>query len=406
MGSLRGLLAVTATLFLVSQSPGITIRFPSDSLIFGSKFTDQTVQILIDSVSTSDSLIGITFSLRCDTNKLRAIGIGKTGTISDGSQINDAEGRYDRGGYVVHVMTNGRDLIVGSGALITVVFQVLDDSAGVVPVSFDSLYTEIDIRKASGIGGVSQVVGTTVAGNFVFSPTADIRVDSTEITFTKDTFVSVPVYLNLVRGDGVKSMKVRFRSGSSNIVFAQVDTVGSLLGKYASTGGWWQDSLSDSGRTVTIEARRDTGPVKWEDSVLMLRLNYLVRGTASVTSTLFIDSLVLNGIVEPFKVSTHGGKFVAHYVPAVGVAERRMDVSQQATVFPNPANAIVTVKVPSRGGINKLEIFDDAGRIVLENSVLNGEQMTVATTELRTGIYLVRLRMETNSATASFLVKH
>jgi len=101
---------------------------------------------------------------------------------------------------------------------------------------------------------------------------------------------------------------------------------------------------------------------------------------------------------ELFKKNEHYGMFIL----GQGITGIDKPVSEQLSVYPNPANQNVTVTIPNnyRGSIT---LFDISGKIVLSQQV-NSNQVNLNVAGIQSGIYVVTLTTESNLALRSKLV--
>lgn len=408
MHTVRGIVC-GVLLLLTAEAWSITVRIPQDSLRIwnrgsGLKGSQIYVPILIDTLGPADSIGGFELKLVCDTGRLRASGINTSGTVCDGDQFVLRDGHYVPGGFVISVLGDGRGVITGSGILVQVVFQVLDDTAGFVRIGFDSLWTEFD--KFVG-PSIVKVKGTAVEGGITFLPVAEAAVRSDSVSYGQDTLIIVPVRLDSIHGDVIKSIGLRLHSDNANFVFADVDTAGTLVARIAREG-WWQSEIHDSGRTLTIQAERSTAVQALQDSAIVIQLKILVHGTASFHCALTWDSLVVRGFAERFVVGAHGGEYAVTYVPPVEVVQPTVVPNTDGfTLFPNPATAGALVNGVAAGEeIRAYRVFDIFGRSIAARGSEQHDGIALETANLPAGMYMVRMWTATGTRTAHLTVVH
>ena len=75
-------------------------------------------------------------------------------------------------------------------------------------------------------------------------------------------------------------------------------------------------------------------------------------------------------------------------------------LKNKITIFPNPVNNILTIKIPENTSISNISITDLTGKKVLEQ---NNNSTTVNVEKLQNGIYLLQIVSEGKTATSKFI---
>jgi sugar lactone lactonase YvrE len=124
------------------------------------------------------------------------------------------------------------------------------------------------------------------------------------------------------------------------------------------------------------------------DTVL---INFCTGVAAKDTTTLFLTATTGNVVKKyskPTVASTTGIK--THITEA------------DLNVFPNPANSILTVQLPTNYTAAKIEVYDVNGKQVLEEK-LNIDQNSFSVSELKSGFYYLVLQSENSTYKAKFI---
>ena len=91
--------------------------------------------------------------------------------------------------------------------------------------------------------------------------------------------------------------------------------------------------------------------------------------------------------------------------PNLGIAEA--EAENFFKIYPNPADDFITAEVSSpQLKVRKISLYDYLGRVVFEKNetqILNGNKIAVNVSALSSGLYLLRLSTESNSATEMFV---
>lgn len=80
-----------------------------------------------------------------------------------------------------------------------------------------------------------------------------------------------------------------------------------------------------------------------------------------------------------------------------------IETSKDWTISPNPASERITIQLPQIGKISSLNIYNSLGMLVQELNANNGNEVVVAISELKEGIYFVSIKTETEIFTKSFV---
>ncbi|MDR0207151.1 MAG: T9SS type A sorting domain-containing protein [Bacteroidales bacterium] len=74
---------------------------------------------------------------------------------------------------------------------------------------------------------------------------------------------------------------------------------------------------------------------------------------------------------------------------------------QTLSIFPNPANNTITIEGT---GLNRVELFDIQGRLLLEQKTESGKKKVVDVSQLQAGIYFVKIYSDNNEFAVQRLV--
>lgn len=106
------------------------------------------------------------------------------------------------------------------------------------------------------------------------------------------------------------------------------------------------------------------------------------NGIRPYSLQVYEDKLLFVG--ESFE---HGVGFYSYDGITVG-KHSSANMNHELTVYPNPANSIVHVQ--STFQVAKVQVFDQQGKLVLEERNLNGKQVSIGVGELISGIYVLK----------------
>jgi hypothetical protein len=107
-------------------------------------------------------------------------------------------------------------------------------------------------------------------------------------------------------------------------------------------------------------------------------------------------------------LATHGnGIYSARLFDKTDILKLNDLNSFDFKIYPNPAKSKITVEIPKGQNVNKLIVFDELGRIVIENSniKLSGESTELDLQFLMNGIYYIQLNFESGVKKSNIFYK-
>src|SRR5579883_1109248 len=283
---------------IVFQTRGyanITVGIPHDTVYAGSRGTERIFPVTVDSIGPEDSIVGFQIGIVTDTTRIRFLDINTDGTLSGSCNINhsvDSTGMLRIIAYLSDVTSS----IVGSGTLIYVLYEVINDTAGTAPLTIDTVYSLFG--KGTVEGGKAGL--NFSSGGVTFIPTMKLGIESENDTIYGDSLITVPVMIENIKGDGIESVYMRFKSSDQRISFAGSDSSGTLMGQIGSEGTYIAVPNID-GR-LSVYAVRDSMRKSEIDSLTAIKVKLLIHSSASFTGTVVIDSIAINGFAEPFRI--------------------------------------------------------------------------------------------------------
>ncbi len=77
--------------------------------------------------------------------------------------------------------------------------------------------------------------------------------------------------------------------------------------------------------------------------------------------------------------------------------DENSDENMEFQVIPNPATDLINILLPIVDGTQTLKIFDITGKLVYNNEYSNTSNIEVNVSELKKGIYFLKIENETNT---------
>ncbi len=359
----------------------ISIRLPDTSLACGVKGKTLVLPLLVDSITAADSIGGFDIRITCDTLRLRPIQVTTEGTIvglQSQFSVDWEHGSLARGGFRFWAVGDGVATLVGKGVLLLIWFQVLDDTAGSVPIGF--VPDQVQFNKFEGPNSVAISVGTT--GSVVsFYPTAALNWDSVQAATTKDTVVTVSARFAEIRGDAISGVHAKLVSSDTAVKIVDVDTIGTLAGTATS----FSATQVNGGAAMVIDAQ-GVGTAAQETTFVRVKL--LTRCHPAYAATVRAESLTVAGAAAAFHVQADTSR-IDIACTEVGVSEPVLAVSNDFRIYPNPAATEIRV-ARTMGVSGSMELIDLAGRVVRRAGPAGGSEVRFVLAGLTDGVYGVR----------------
>ena len=146
--------------------------------------------------------------------------------------------------------------------------------------------------------------------------------------------------------------------------------------------------VSSSDPSVTYQWQTDLG-------VGFQNLNSVGQYSGTANNTLTVSNVTMSNNNQPFRCIVSSGSCSDTSNVAVLTVNNNVGINETSqdnlfTIFPNPAQSVISVKADSKliGGI--YSIYDNRGRVVLTGK-LNSENTTIELMNLSGGIYMFRV---------------
>ncbi|HET7153409.1 MAG TPA: hypothetical protein VFJ29_06555, partial [Candidatus Kapabacteria bacterium] len=145
------------------------------------------IPVMVDSIGPDDSIGGFQLKIVVDSTRLQFLDINTDGTLSSSCTI-WSHGHKNDTASIIATESNLSASMIGSGPLIYLIYEVVNDTAGVVPLQIDTVYTRLG--KVTGDGSVNLNFNP---GSVTFIPTMELGIESENVTITTDSVITVPV---------------------------------------------------------------------------------------------------------------------------------------------------------------------------------------------------------------------
>jgi hypothetical protein len=281
--------------------------------------------------------------------------------------------------------------------LIYVLYEDINDTAGVAPVTLDTVFSLLGKATAEKEPGVRYS-----SGNVTFIPTMGLGIQSESDTIYADSVITIPVLLGNVRGDRIRSVYLRFKSNDQHLLIAGADSSGTLMGELGNEGTYIAVPNAD-GR-LSVNASRNSIKDGEIDSLTAIKIKLLIHSNVSFTGTVTIDSMAINGFAEPFEVfkDTVGGLETPYVIGdtgtynitviATGVDEKSVTGAMDFQLYPNPVNDFFTVNSLNNTAGYELGLFDEQGKAIrLYKMTGSSMNIDLSRYDLPSGMYTVRI---------------
>lgn len=93
------------------------------------------------------------------------------------------------------------------------------------------------------------------------------------------------------------------------------------------------------------------------------------------------------------------------YYTTSPVNTREIDIIDQVKVFPNPANNSLNIELPETVALADVCLYDLYGREVIKSEGVNCKLLTVNTSELSEGIYLIKISLEDHTISKKVIIR-
>jgi hypothetical protein len=362
----------------------ISIWFPDTSLATGIKGSTLVIPLIVDSITTADSIGGFDIRITCDTSRIRPYQVTADGTIvgrNDRFSVGWEQGSSGRGGFRFWALGDGIATLEGRGVILLVWFQVMNDSAGTSPLGF--VQGQVQFNQFRGPLPVVIDVGKS-DGAVRFFPTVGLRCDSLARATQADTVVMSNVILENVRGDGIRSLHVRFASSDTALLIVDIDTLGTLAGSATSVSARQQGGGSD----MVVDVEGLTPTTTQEGILLRLKLRARCIDKKPYTAMVAADSLTVTGVAAKFWTSAAPAK-IEIACTAVFVRETKAGKIGGYSIFPNPSATEIRV-ARSKGVGGSIELIDVTGRALRHSSMAGATEIRFSVVGLANGVYGVR----------------
>ncbi len=208
---------------------------------------------------------------------------------------------------------------------------------------------------------------------------------------------------------------------------------------------WFLIELTVDGENITIPNNNqvNTVPLNFEDfGIITEPCSYYTAETTNLTDTFFsfISFTILDATcslpetvffetkyINGFFLEGIGGEKIFNYVLEFGDNETRkltitntegdiaiygnaalgineLDVSQ-ITIYPNPANKILILSSANIAGKLTIEIFNIEGKVLKSEALLFKNQTTIDVSNLKRGVYLLKIENGNGNVTIKKFVK-
>ena len=146
---------------------------------------------------------------------------------------------------------------------------------------------------------------------------------------------------------------------------------------------------------------------------------YIYNGPTATASMLFPNGTLTGSTLPGTYTSTHSsGAITVRFVSDAGVVGRGWSANfscnvlgtaetniknNSISIYPNPVKNVMNIS--SKSSLKSFKIFDEAGRLILEDNKLSGNQLEINVSTLLKGNYVISLETQNESFTKKF-IKH
>lgn len=128
------------------------------------------------------------------------------------------------------------------------------------------------------------------------------------------------------------------------------------------------------------------------------------HGTSSTQHDYFFKDVDANNFTYYYRLKQIDYNGKTEYFNAV-TDNTCQTKNSEISIYPNPANDVVTIKLENRGQ-TKIEIFNDCGQIVFDSEFADKNELEITTSDLAVGVYAVRVSNQYKTVVKKLSVNH